>query len=204
MGLFSKKYTPDDILDMINELPEEDRAKFKQKFDDLYKAEDEREIDKIEEEKSDSAETEDEKSEEVNEESEEIGKDVDEIEKEGDAVLDEHNVVGEALEGAEAEIEKAEASHVSEEHHEESLERAEAEDAKPVEADNTAEVLRGLTEKVNSLEGLVSELTELKTAMEEYVNKQKDSFGYQGNADGKHKSYDEMSEEELKNEILYR
>ena len=83
MGLFTKKYTPDQILELINDLPEEERSELKDKFNDLYKAEDEREIDKIEEEKTDYPETSDEKAEEVTEESGEIGKEVDEIENVG-------------------------------------------------------------------------------------------------------------------------
>lgn len=47
--------------------------------EDINKAEDEREIDKIEEEKADNSEKRDEKAEEVNEESEEIGKKVDDL-----------------------------------------------------------------------------------------------------------------------------
>ena len=77
----AKKLTLDEILKGIENLSDTDKAKIKEKMDDLYKAEDEREIDKIEEEKSDNAETADEKKEEVAEESEEIGKDVDEVEK---------------------------------------------------------------------------------------------------------------------------
>ena len=83
MALFKKeekKLTLDDILKGLEDLPEEDRAKVKAKMDDLYKAEDEREIDKIEEEKADSEDVKDKKKEEVSEESEEIGKDVDEVE----------------------------------------------------------------------------------------------------------------------------
>ena len=49
------------------------------KVEDIEKAEDEREIDKIEEEKADTTEKADEKAEEKNEESEEIGKEVDEL-----------------------------------------------------------------------------------------------------------------------------
>ena len=49
------------------------------KLEDIDKAEDEREIDKIEEDKADDVEKSDEKAEEVDEESEEIGKDVDEL-----------------------------------------------------------------------------------------------------------------------------
>lgn len=52
------------------------------KVEDIEKAEDEREIDKIEEEKAENSEKEDEKHEEVNEESKEIGKDVDNLKDE--------------------------------------------------------------------------------------------------------------------------
>ena len=60
------------------------------KVEDIEKAEDEREIDKIEEEKADTAEKADEKAEEKNEESEEIGKEVDELkeDKTDDELLD--------------------------------------------------------------------------------------------------------------------
>ena len=60
------------------------------KVEDIEKAEDEREIDKIEEEKADTTEKADEKAEEKNEESEEIGKEVDELkdDKTDDELLD--------------------------------------------------------------------------------------------------------------------
>lgn len=60
------------------------------KVEDIEKAEDEREIDKIEEEKADTTEKADEKAEEKNEESEEIGKEVDELkeDKTYDELLD--------------------------------------------------------------------------------------------------------------------
>ena len=74
--------TLDEILKGIDDLPDEEKAKIKAKMDDLYKSEDEREIDKIEEDKSEDSEEKDDKSEEVDEESEEIGKDVDEVEEE--------------------------------------------------------------------------------------------------------------------------
>lgn len=74
--------TLEEILKGIDELPEEEKTKVKSKMDDLYKAEDEREIDKIEESKTDNPETADDKAEEVKEESKEIGKDVDEVKDE--------------------------------------------------------------------------------------------------------------------------
>lgn len=76
--MFGKKVTLDDILKGIDNLSEEDKEKVRSKVADLDKAEDEREIDKIEEDKAGT----DEKADEVDEESEEIGKDVDEIEEE--------------------------------------------------------------------------------------------------------------------------
>lgn len=82
--MFGKKRTLDEILKDIANLSDEDKAKIKDKMDDLYKAEDEREVDKIEEDKAENPETESEKKEEVKEESEEIGKDVDETEDEAE------------------------------------------------------------------------------------------------------------------------
>lgn len=78
--MFGKKLSLDDILKAIDNLPDEDKDKVKAKIDDLYKAEDEREIDKIEEEKE--PEDKDEKTDEIEEESDEIGKDVDDLEEE--------------------------------------------------------------------------------------------------------------------------
>ena len=80
--MFGKKRTLDEILKDIANLSDEDKAKIKDKMEDLYKAEDEREVDKIEEDKAENPETKSEKKEEVKEESEEIGKDVDETEDE--------------------------------------------------------------------------------------------------------------------------
>lgn len=82
--MFGKKRTLDEILKDIANLSDEDKAKIKDKMDDLYKAEDEREVDKIEEDKAENPETKSEKKEEVEEESEEIGKDVDETEDEAE------------------------------------------------------------------------------------------------------------------------
>lgn len=80
--MFGKKVTLDDILKGIDNLSDEDKEKVRAKVADLDKAEDEREIDKIEEDKAGTDEKAAEKAAEVDEESEEIGKDVDEIEEE--------------------------------------------------------------------------------------------------------------------------
>ena len=76
--------TLDEILKGIDELPDEEKEKVKAKIQDLNKAEDEREIDKIEEEKADDAEDASEKSEEVKEEGKEIAKDIDTLDDELD------------------------------------------------------------------------------------------------------------------------
>lgn len=85
MALFGKKSPAEDIIKKFEALSDEDKeavkkSLFGEKAEDLEKAEDEREIDKIEEDKADDPEKADEKKEEVKEESEEIGKDVDEAE----------------------------------------------------------------------------------------------------------------------------
>ena len=85
MALFGKKSPAEDIIKKFEALSDEDKeavkkSLFGEKAEDLEKAEDEREIDKIEEDKAENPEKADEKKEEVKEESEEIGKDVDEAE----------------------------------------------------------------------------------------------------------------------------
>lgn len=86
MALFDKRSPAEKLLDAYNKLSEEDKKEFhshlQEKVEDVKKAEDEREIDKVEEEKADTKEVKDEKAEEVAEESEEIGKDVKEGETE--------------------------------------------------------------------------------------------------------------------------
>lgn len=108
MALFDKRTPAEKLLDAYNKLSEEDKKEFhshlKEKVEDVEKAEDEREIDKVEEEKADTKEVKDEKAEEVAEESEEIGKDVKEGETEETA---EEEKEPEAEED-EGEIEKAE------------------------------------------------------------------------------------------------
>ena len=77
------------MADEVKDAPV-DAEEITDKMDDINKAEDEREIDKIEEtkaEQDDNAEKADEKAEEVKDESEEIGKEVDEFK--GDKIADE-------------------------------------------------------------------------------------------------------------------
>jgi outer membrane biosynthesis protein TonB len=83
---------------------------------------------------------------------------------------------------------------------EEPVPEAPAEDAQ--EQDNVAEMIKGLTDKVNSLEATVATLSELKAKMDEYVSKQRESFGYESHTHGKPDDYENMSAAELKEKIL--
>lgn len=178
MAIFGKKkLTLDEILEGIKDLSDEDKAKIGEKMKDLYKAEDEREIDKIEAEKSDDGEVKDEKAEEVSEESEEIGKDVDEVK---DEVADD----------------KAETD-AKEESDESVLDETESARDEMAE-DNRDDIIHGLTDKVNDLAEKVESLLELRELMEEYTKKQADNFGYKGGLLGAKKDYKDMSTEELK------
>lgn len=78
----------DFVKDMKDINTKEADEKVESKVEDIDKAEDEREIDKIEEEKAESPEIADEKAEEVNEESHEIGKSVNELEDSKKQLLD--------------------------------------------------------------------------------------------------------------------
>jgi cell division protein FtsL len=68
MALFKKKLSLDEILEGIANLSDEEKAQIGEKMKDLYKSEDEREIDKIEEEKAETPEVAEEKGEAVAEE----------------------------------------------------------------------------------------------------------------------------------------
>ena len=139
--MFGKKRTLDEILKDIANLSDEDKAKIKDKMDDLYKAEDEREVDKIEEDKAENPETKSEKKEEVEEESEEIGKDVDETEDE-------------AEEDEEEESEPTEETDEEEDTDEPDEENSEA-DEKPQEdnTDKLGEILDRLSKIEAAIEG---------------------------------------------------
>lgn len=183
MALFGKKtWSLDEVLKAIDTLSPEDKEKVKAKMEDLYKAEDEREVDKIEEEKTDSAEVKDEKGEEVDEESEEIGKDVDEVE---------------------SEVQDNKAADTEEKSDELSPADVPADTQQDKLAnDNSAKVIEALTERVSSLEEELKELSELKELMQEFTSKQAKQYGYQGAVPGAKKSMDEMSAAELKKSIL--
>lgn len=196
MALFDKKgkkLSLDEILKGIEYLSDDDKAKVKAKMEDLYKAEDEREIDKIEEGKADDKDVADDKAEDVKEESEEIGKDVDEVEEEIET--------DDKAEGVETE-------EVAEETEEPKAEEiAETEEVEPVEefADDKTEeqedVGERLAARVAEIEKYISELEPLVELMKEFTNKQAKKFGYEGKIPGVRKSFDEMSTEELSRSI---
>lgn len=114
MAIFEKKpkkLTLNEILNGIDNLSAEEKEKVHAKMQDLYKAEDEREIDKIEKDKADNTEDKDEKAEEEKGESEEIGKDVDEVETdvendEGETETEEETEIEETKEEADDAEEK--------------------------------------------------------------------------------------------------
>lgn len=183
MALFGrKKLTLDEILQGISELSDEDKAKVKDKMEDLYKAEDEREIDKIEEEKADDKEDKDEKAEEKQEESEEVGKDVDEVENE---------------------VKDDEAALPTEQAKETTPKDVPADTMQDKKAEENAETsLSALMERITSLEEKFSEFSELKSLMEEFTAKQGEQLGYKGSIPGAKKDISEMSASELKRGIL--
>lgn len=187
MALFSKhkKLSLDEILEGINNLSDEEKAKVKTKMEDLYKAEDEREIDKIEKDKAEDSETKDEKSEEVNEESEEIGKDVDEVEEEveSDEASEETDKTEETEEEAVPEVIETEENEVV--------------DANEVEENNEHEVINLLASRVAELEKFVASVQPLLDRMNEYTTKQAKQFGYEGEIPGAKKDFRDMSTEEL-------
>ena len=191
MALFGKKrLTLDEILKGIDGLSDEEKAKVHAKMQDLDKAEDEREIDKIEEDKAETTEKADEKADEVKEESEEIGKDVDEVEEE--VKTDE--------EGETATEEVAEEEKATEET-EESTEEVES-STEEMAGENYAEIVSQLTDRVAGIEEQLKELTALKEEMESFVEKQRKTYGYEGKVRGGKKDYEDMTADELKREIL--
>lgn len=186
MALFGKKLSLDEILKGIDGLSDEDKAKVKSKMEDLYKAEDEREIDKVEEEKADNAEVAEEKGEEEKAETEEIGKDVDEVESE-------------VKDGEEAAAKTDEQAETTEETETEETETVEEENE--AEGENREEVIAALSARLSDLEAKYEELGALKDKMEEFTRKQAEKFGYTGGLPASKKDYGEMSAAELAKEL---
>lgn len=148
MALFGEKKSPvDKLWEAFDKLPDEDKASFRAKLEDIDKAEDEREIDKIEEEKAEEPEKADEKKEEVREESEEIGKEVDEAEEEKAEVDEEPKE-------AEAEVKEPIADEVVEE------DKAEEPMEKVAEEEKEHDLFAGFEARLKALEDKFLSLSE--------------------------------------------
>ena len=195
MALFDKKgkkLSLDEILKGIEYLSDDEKAKVKAKMEDLYKAEDEREIDKIEEDKADDKDVAEDKAEDVKAESEEIGKDVDTVEKE----VEEH----EDHEEKETVEEEAE-EHAEGEDVDAKVEVEPIEEFADGKADEQEDVGERLVARVAELEKFVEELAPLVELMKDYTEKQAKKFGYEGKVPGLKKGFDEMTTEELSKSI---
>ena len=146
MALFERKSPYAKLVEDYHKLSPKDREKFHAEILDVEKAEDEREIDKVEAEKAESPEKEDEKREEVKEESKEIGKEINEAED---------------IEKGEEPSEEAEEAHKEEKPIEEveELPKEEIEKERPLPADDRIDKL---TELVNALAEKIDAMAERK------------------------------------------
>lgn len=176
--MFGKK-TAEDVLKLFSQLPDEEKAKV---LDGLKQPDtkDEEQVANAEdhiEEKGEEDGTKDQTAQDVEDES------VGEQEK-----LDGN----EDSQTAEERIEESEGTQAYDEAKED--ERTE---------ENRSEVLEGLASRVSAIEEALKELTELKEQMKDYAAKNAERFGYKGTPFGAKKSMEDMSADELKNEILH-
>lgn len=178
MGLFSKKITFDEILKGIESLTDEEKAKLLVKINGEETPEAEAPEDPAVPEAPEAEETPEE------------GVETPETAPEGEEETA-TEPVPEVEEGLEQPAEETPA------------EEPEAEPMNESEQDNTAEMLKSFGDRLTALETTIGELNALKASMEEYVNKQKESFGYRSNGGaGSHKDFQDMSAAELKQHIL--
>jgi hypothetical protein len=207
--------TLEEILKAIDSLPEEDKAKVKAKMQDLDKAEDEREIDKIEEEKSDVPEVEEDKAEDVKDESKEIGKDVDDLKEEvseevPEETLEEKEIPEEPTEEVE-EVEEVEEQPEQADFNEEAMTDENAEEVVEHEGEKTvteegaeenlSEMVHGLTDRLAQIEEQMNSMLEIKAKLEELAQKKDKAFGYESKIPGAKKDYSSMTAGELKNHL---
>ena len=204
--------TLEEILKAIDTLPEEDKAKVKAKVQDLDKAEDEREIDKIEEDKAETPEVADEKKEEVKEESDEIGKTVDELKEEVTVDTDkEEEEEGEETAPTEETETSEELAPETAELNEEPMTEENAEEVVEEEGEKTvtdeatkenlAEMVHGLTDRLAQIEEQLNGMLEVKAKLEEMARKKDQAFGYESKIPGAKKDYSSMTANELKNQL---
>lgn len=185
MALFKKKEEKspfETIMEAYNSLSDEDKDKVRATLQDVEKAEDEREVDKIEEDKAENIEDKDEKSEEVNEESEEIGEKIDEVEDE------------EKADEGEKETDEDEKS--------EDVEEEPKEDDK-VDYGKISELIDGLTARMDSYDEKMAELETLKETLENYNKEVEGRFGLTSKfEEGNSMDDREMSYYDYKKKIL--
>lgn len=179
MALFKKKEEKspfETIMEAYNSLSDEDKDKVRATLQDVEKAEDEREVDKIEEDKAENVEEKDEKSEEVNEESEEIGEKIDEVEDEEKA--DEGEKEAEDVEEKPKEDDKVDYGKIS-------------------------ELIDGLTARMDAYDEKVDELETLKETLENYNKEVEGRFGLTSKfEEGNSMDDREMSYYDYKKKIL--
>lgn len=173
MALFSKKMSLEEILKAIEGLSEEEKAQVKAKMNESTEVPEEPQA----EAQSDSTE---EKSNEpmVEETSEQV---------EGEET---ENLEGEEVEEPTQEVEQAPET------------APQTEELNDVEQENNEDVLHGLTDRIQALEEKLAEFDELKSLMEQFTQKQADSFGYKGAVPGGKKDIHEMSANELKQKLI--
>lgn len=173
MALFSKKMSLEEILKAIEGLSEEEKAQVKAKMNESTEVPEEPQA----EVQSDVTE---EKSNEpmVEEPSEQV---------EGEET---ENLEGEEVEEPTQEVEQAPET------------APQTEELNDVEQENKEDVLSGLTDRIQALEEKLAELDELKELMEQFTQKQADSFGYKGAVPGGKKDIHEMSANELKQKLI--
>lgn len=180
--MFGKK-TAEDVLKLFSQLPDEEKAKV---LDGLKKpdTEDEEQVAEAEEH--------------IEERGEEDGtKDQTAQDVEDESVGEQEKLDGnEDSQTAKDRIDESEGTQAYDEAKEDAKEDERTEE-------NRSEVLEGLTSRVSAIEEALKELNSLKEQMKDYAAKNAERFGYKGTPFGAKKSMDDMSADELKNEILH-
>lgn len=153
---FGFKSAYDRLKELYDTLDDDEKSKFKAEIEDINKAEDEREIDKIEENKAENATTADDKAEDVREESEQIAKDFDRAEDLGNE--DEANETAKTDDTVEPKSVSAEETQV-----EVPSNRTpeDLNDAPKIDYDAMTKTLDGLNAKYTALEKKVGDLFEM-------------------------------------------
>lgn len=189
MGLFGKKkLSLDEILEGINNLSEEEKAKALAAMHGNAEPKKEEVEEQVEDAGVETTEGEEVEGEQVESEAAE---EVEEVEEPAETAVEPTPEEGEVEEAAEPQTEEADVT------------LAEGESATDEMAnDNRDAIIHQLTDKVNELSEQIKGLLELKTLMEEYTGKQAESFGYKGNVLGAKKDYKDMSTEELKAHVM--